>query len=309
MAMPTDFDKLTAQAMEELRLKTQAHDAAWHLGEAQWSVDQDQGQIVFDHQGITATAPVQIVGTFNSEDSTWLWGWDHPSVVPALQEHAKRLCEYGKQNGIERLTTRKLASSENEAWEFAALACKLCRAQSAYRGPSGSAIVFMTFGDVSLSKSTLSQAAPPKPATKSPRSDNEPPPTGAPAQAVRAFIAAYYAWNTAAIGRSKSSRAGSAAYEAAMKLTTVEYDSLVSRFCASSVERQGLAFGDDPMHDPEKETVESESVSDLKAIVQTRKVGLYDFVSDYEYHLVQEGGEWRIASLLYVDENRKYECL
>src|SRR4029077_3575387 len=117
----------------ELRLKTQAHDAAWHLGEADWSVDQDQAQIVFDHKGITATAPVQIVGTFNSEDSTWLWGWDHPSVVPALQQHARRVREYGAEHGISQLTTRKLACTENQAWEFAALACKLCGAQGAYR--------------------------------------------------------------------------------------------------------------------------------------------------------------------------------
>lgn len=309
MAKPTDFDKLIAQGMAELRLKTQAHDAAWHLGEAEWSVDQDQGQIVFDHKGITATAPVQIIGTFNSEDSTWLWGWDHPSVVPALQEHARRLREYGKQHGIKRLTTRKLASSESEAWEFVAVACKLCGAQGAYRGPAGSASVFMTFGDVTLSKSARSQAAPARPAKKAPGSDKKPPPTGAPAQAVRAFIAAYHAWNTAANDRAKSSRAGSAAYEAAMKLTTAEYDSLISCFCASSVERQSIAFGDDPMHDPEKEAIESESISSTTAIVQTRKVGLYDFASDYEYHLVQEGGEWRIASLLYVDGNGKYECL
>jgi hypothetical protein len=33
-----------------------------------------------------------------------------------------------------------------------ALAVKLCDAQGAYRGPSGSSYVFMTFGEVQLSK-------------------------------------------------------------------------------------------------------------------------------------------------------------
>ena len=153
MAEPTDFDTLLSQSMEELRLKTEAHDAGWGLGEADWSVDQDQGEIVFTGaDGSTATAPVQIVGTYNSQDGTWLWGWDHPSVVPALQEHAKRVREYGEKHGIQRLTTRKLACSEMEAWELVALACKLCEAQGAYRGPAGTACVFMTFGEVSLSK-------------------------------------------------------------------------------------------------------------------------------------------------------------
>ncbi len=162
MVEPTGFAKLIAQSMEELRLKTRLHDETWHLGDADWSVDQDQGQIVFDHQGITATAPVQIVGTFSNEDSTWLWGWDHPAVVPALQQHARRVREYGEEHGISQLTTRKLACSEDEAWEFAALACKLCGAQGAYRGPAGTALVFMTFGDVKLTQSASSTATPVK---------------------------------------------------------------------------------------------------------------------------------------------------
>jgi hypothetical protein len=32
------------------------------------------------------------------------------------------------------------------------VACKLCEAQGAYRGPSDTALVFMNFGDVQLSK-------------------------------------------------------------------------------------------------------------------------------------------------------------
>jgi hypothetical protein len=309
MANPTHFDTLIAQSMEELRLKTQAHNATWHLGEADWSVDQDQGQIVFEHKGITATAPVQIVGTFDGDDSTWLWGWDHASVVPALQEHARRVREYGEDHGITRLTTKKLVCSENEAWEFAALACKLCDAQGAYRGPAGSAFVFMTFGKVTLTRSARSQGPPVKPSKTVPVLGKQSPVTGAPAQAVSAFVAAYHGWNTAAHDRAKSSRPGSTAYEAALKLTTAEYDSLISRFCASSVQRQGLAFGDNTMHHPEQETIESESISEGNAIVRTRKVGPDEFVSEYEYHLVEEGGKWRIASLLYADETGKYECL
>jgi len=33
---------------------------------------------------------------------------------------------------------------------MAALACKLCEAQGVYRGPAGTAFVFMTFGTVEL---------------------------------------------------------------------------------------------------------------------------------------------------------------
>jgi hypothetical protein len=150
---PSDYRTLIEQSMEELRLKTAAHDGGWRLSEASWNVNQDAGTIVFTRpDGITATCPVQIIGTYNTEDGTWLWAWDHPSIVPPLQEHAKQVRAYGQRHGLDRLTTRKLACEESEAWEFTALACKLCQAQGAYRGPAGTARVFMTFGDVKLSK-------------------------------------------------------------------------------------------------------------------------------------------------------------
>jgi hypothetical protein len=69
-----------------------------------------------------------------------------------MQEHAKHVRDYGQRHDIERLTTRKLECEETEAWEFVALACKLCDAQGAYRGPAGPTLVFMTFGEARLSK-------------------------------------------------------------------------------------------------------------------------------------------------------------
>ena len=149
-----DFDMLLSRCVEELRLKTAGHDGIWQISRADWDIDQDAGTIVFTApNGITATCSVQIVGTFNTEDNSWLWGWDHPSVDPALQQHARLCREYGKRHGIENLTARKLAnSSEEEAWQFTALACKLAQAQGGYRGPMGTTLVFVTFGEPSLQK-------------------------------------------------------------------------------------------------------------------------------------------------------------
>jgi hypothetical protein len=148
------FAQLTKRAVAELQAKTTAHAGTWRLDEADWSVDQDEGTIVFTTpKRIRATAPVQIIGTYNSEDGTWLWGWDHPSVAAPLAEHAKRLLAFGEKHGIRLLTTRKLDCPEQQCWEFTALACMLCQAQGGYRGPAGSALVFMTFGEVRLSKS------------------------------------------------------------------------------------------------------------------------------------------------------------
>ncbi len=64
-------------------------------------------------------APVQIRGTYDTADGTWLWGWDHPSVQPPLDEHARKLKAYGQEHGIAPLTTRKLSCTEADAWDFA----------------------------------------------------------------------------------------------------------------------------------------------------------------------------------------------
>jgi hypothetical protein len=141
------------RAMHGLSTLTAAHDRTWQIGEADWSVDQDAGTIVFDSpEGIRAVAPVQIIGTYDTLEGTWLWGWDNPFVAPTLAEHAKRVLAFGQEQGFEVLTTRILTCPEEQCWELTALACMLCDAQGAYRGPADTSRVFFTFGAVTLSQ-------------------------------------------------------------------------------------------------------------------------------------------------------------
>ena len=41
---------------------------------------------------------------------------------------------------------------EDDAWTFTAVAARLGNANGAYRGPAGTALVFMTFGEIELKK-------------------------------------------------------------------------------------------------------------------------------------------------------------
>jgi hypothetical protein len=149
------LENLLIQSINELRLSTAAHSSAWHLDKAAWNLDQDTGLIVFTTpDGLRATCSAQVVGTYNTDDHSWLWAWDHPSIDPALREHAMQVLAYGEEHGVEALTTRKFECEESDAWEFAALTCKLCQAQGAYRGSAGNVLVFLTFSDIRLSKNT-----------------------------------------------------------------------------------------------------------------------------------------------------------
>ena len=143
-----------AQSVEGLRLQTAAHTSTWGLGrEETWHVDQNAGTITFYFaDSLQAVAPIQVVGTYNREDGTFLWGWDHPSVPEPLRGHARLAREFGERHGMASLVERKVSCSEEEAWEFTALAARLGEASGAYRADTGGPLVFMTFGEVTLRK-------------------------------------------------------------------------------------------------------------------------------------------------------------
>lgn len=101
-------------------------------------------------KGWTITAPLQVVGTFNTSDGTWLWGWDHPSVPEPLARHAEAARVFGARYGLGMFTERQVEASEEDGWTFTAVACHLAGAQGGYRGPSGATRVFMTYGEVTI---------------------------------------------------------------------------------------------------------------------------------------------------------------
>ena len=150
--IPSEFPALQRMSFEELKLKTEAHRRGWGIDQVrQWNLSQDTGELIFSLDGgITASTPAQIIGTFNTEDNTWLWAWDNPSIVDALKTDALKLRQYGEEHHIEKLTQPEWQGTETEAWVMTALAVKLCSEQGAYRGPAGTTLVFMAFGNVTL---------------------------------------------------------------------------------------------------------------------------------------------------------------
>lgn len=126
----------------------------WGIGKiSRWDLSQETGELTFSFaDGIKAVAPAQIIGTYNTEDHTWLWAWANPSVDEALKKDALKVRKYGEEHHVERLTTRKWEGTEEDAWAMTALAVKLCGEQGAYLGPAGETHVFIAFGEVKLSK-------------------------------------------------------------------------------------------------------------------------------------------------------------
>lgn len=129
-----------------------------------------------------------------------------------------------------------------------------------------------------------------------------------PKALVLAFIADYEAWNryaNEAHTRDPRSGKGMAAAESA-------YATLTGKFCIPGHRHQPIAFGNKSTHTSENEVIVSVDSTGDTSVVKTRhtkKVGTLSLTDDYEYHLKKANGRWFIVSVLYVDEEGKYEGL
>lgn len=149
-----DFDSYMQASLVGEEIKRETHKRTWKLGkENGWRLDQRRGYVywVFD-DGLLARAPVQIVGTYNQEDKTFLWSWDHKTVLEPLREHASLAKSFGEKHSIPMLIERKVTVSEDEAWGLAAVASRLAGAKGLYRAETDGPLVYLTFGDVELNK-------------------------------------------------------------------------------------------------------------------------------------------------------------
>lgn len=101
--------------------------------------------------GVLAELPAQIIGSFNQSDGSWLWGWANPSIRESMKHDAEKVREYGQAHQMPALTMPEWKGDKEQAWNMAAIATKLCDAQGAFCGSSGSTLIFLTFSQVKLS--------------------------------------------------------------------------------------------------------------------------------------------------------------
>jgi hypothetical protein len=134
----------------EIALKAEAFRAIFGDEHYDWRVDLDRGIITFTSATKMVSAPVQVIGTYNKLDRTFLWGWDHPSVPEPRRADARLARQFGQLHDLPLFTTRMVECTEAQAWSFTAVALYLSGAQGAYRGPAGTTLVFMTFGEMTI---------------------------------------------------------------------------------------------------------------------------------------------------------------
>ena len=151
----TDLEGTLERSIAELTLKQEANIEAWGLGSIErWDTDLDLGVIQFSNSdGFNVTGQVQVVGTYDGEEGSWLWAWDHPTVPEPLAQAAELTRQFGEMHGLGRYTTPMIRCTHDHAVEFMAVALHLSGGTGAYRGPFGDAsFMYMTFSDVVITR-------------------------------------------------------------------------------------------------------------------------------------------------------------
>ncbi|MGM9482508.1 hypothetical protein ACS5PN_15055 [Roseateles sp. NT4] len=127
-----------------------------------------------------------------------------------------------------------------------------------------------------------------------------------PDEFVRAYIADYEHWNSFA------NDAYTQDPDAGFDLAESAYASLIAKYCPPGFQHQPVAFGSDASHDNSREVVLGVELTPQGCVVRTKNtklIGTLAIANDYEYHLKKTAERWFLVSLLYVDQEGKYEGL
>ncbi|MDR1442814.1 MAG: hypothetical protein LBJ02_10630 [Bifidobacteriaceae bacterium] len=120
------------------------------LEEGNWDADLAAGTFAWHGTRGDLSSRIQVLGTRNPRDNSFLWGWDHPSVSPELAEAAKRVKDFGQEHEIAALTTRKIQCTQDQARLFGNVAIGLGLGEFTYLGTSGPAEVYLILTDITI---------------------------------------------------------------------------------------------------------------------------------------------------------------
>lgn len=146
LTAPQSFeDQWLVTAMGWLDQQTARHRQAWGLGsETRWHLDMEEGLVSWSFaDGREMRATVQVVGTYNTVEGSFIWGWGHPSVPKPLQRAAEQV----RSLGFDRWVTQVVKCTPAEAWQFAAVAAQHDGAAGAYRGDTDGTWMYLSFNE------------------------------------------------------------------------------------------------------------------------------------------------------------------
>jgi hypothetical protein len=149
-----ELQTLLLQGRELIEQTSRAHMERWGLGKAQkWALDQSTATIRWSFEDHVASAPAQILGSWNSRVGTFVWSWDNDTIKPGLAATAEVVRAWGQENGVSALSTSPLRLDEEQVRDLVALAFRLGDCTGLYHPYDGELATYVVFGTVTLEES------------------------------------------------------------------------------------------------------------------------------------------------------------
>ncbi len=146
-----ELETLLNEGREMIDRTSKAHRERWGLGSAKkWVLNQDEGRIIWSFEDHIASAPAQILGSWNATVSSWVWSWDNDSVQAPLRTTAEVVRALGVEQGVGALTTSPLKLDEAQVRDLVAVAFRLAACTGLYHHFDGVLATYVTFGPVTI---------------------------------------------------------------------------------------------------------------------------------------------------------------
>jgi len=152
MANPVWYSQWRHEALHLLQVRNKVLADRFSLGKwPRFDYDLDKRQLVFSESGqARVIAEIQVAGSTSPGAGHWLWAWANSHWPSECIEDSKQANSFGKEHGINELTSAYAESDDLNAlaWELTATAARVCDAAGAYRCMSDEGGVFLLLRDV-----------------------------------------------------------------------------------------------------------------------------------------------------------------
>jgi hypothetical protein len=149
-AGPQDINELFKAGRDLIGTLAEAH-SGWGCGTAErWGLDQTTGLITWTFPDRIATAPTQILASYNRPKGSWMWAWANESILPPLRRDAERIRDWALGNGHPELAEPLISADEDQASDLSALAVLITKATGFYNPVNSVVVPIITFGKVTI---------------------------------------------------------------------------------------------------------------------------------------------------------------
>jgi len=132
--MTKDYNNFVEACVEDLKVVQDKFQKDYNLNWFKnWFYNQSTGLLTFSTGDQELNFRYYDVGSFSENTQTWKWSWNNEYTPENVKGKAKQIREFGQQSNFPKLINGHFESNEVEAWEFTAIAAKLCNAIGVYR--------------------------------------------------------------------------------------------------------------------------------------------------------------------------------